>query len=50
MQAGSCSSSGGTPGIVCLSVHEDGALAAAGFRDGKVLTWDMRQVRAVSVA
>lgn len=36
---------GGVPGILCLSVHEDGALAAAGFRDGKVLTWDMRQVR-----
>lgn len=34
----------GVPGILCLSVHEDGALAAAGFRDGKVLTWDMRQV------
>lgn len=34
----------GTPGILCLSVHEDGALAAAGFSDGKVLTWDMRQV------
>jgi hypothetical protein len=32
---------------VCLSVHEDGALAAAGFRDGKVLTWDMRRVRAI---
>lgn len=37
----------GKPGILCLSVHEDGALAAAGFSDGKVLTWDMRQVSVV---
>lgn len=36
---------GRAPGILCLSVHEDGALAAAGCDDGRVLVWDMRQVR-----
>lgn len=40
----------GVPGILCLSVHEDGALAAGGFKDGRVLTWDMRQVRIPSSA
>jgi WD40 repeat protein len=34
----------GAPGLLCLSVHEDGALAAGGCRDGRVLIWDMRKV------
>jgi WD40 repeat protein len=38
--------SGSVPGVLCLSVHEDGALAAAGLRDGRVLVWDMRKVSA----
>jgi len=46
--AGEVGPAAGVPGILCLSVHEDGALAAGGFKDGRVLTWDMRQVRILS--
>jgi hypothetical protein len=40
------SDASGVPGILCLSVHEDGALTAGGCRDGRVLIWDMRKVSA----
>lgn len=38
------SNASGAPGLLCLSVHEDGALAAGGCNDGRVLIWDMRKV------
>lgn len=31
-------------GALCVAVHGDGILAAAGCQDGRVLLWDMRKV------
>lgn len=34
----------GRPGVLSLTVHSDGVLAAAGCKDGTAVAWDMRQV------